>query len=216
VDPAIEFCGGTHSNSTGELGVFLILSESSIGSGIRRIESCVSASAEATIERQGEMLGRLSASLATTPDDVGERVERLQRELRDAHAARDRLKAQLASADAQTYVDTLEEREGRRFVGAIVPDANADAIKHLSDAIRSRVRSGVVALVGTSDETASLLVSVSDDLVKNGVHAGNLVKVAAPLVGGRGGGQAAVAQGGGKNPAGAAEALNAIRDGVFA
>jgi len=214
--PAIEFCGGTHSHSTGELGVFLILSESSIGSGIRRIESCVSAAAEATIERQAEMLGRLSSSLATTADDIGERVERLQRELREAQASRDQLKAQLASADAQSYLDAAEERDGLRFVGAIVPDADAEALKHLSGAIRSRLRSGVIGLIGTNGETVSVLVNVSDDLVKGGVHAGNLVKAAAPLVGGRGGGQPASAQGGGKNPAGAPAALDAIRAGVFA
>jgi alanyl-tRNA synthetase len=213
--PAIEFCGGTHSHSTGELGVFLILSESSIGSGVRRIESCVSAAAEATIERQGETLSRLSSALATTPDDVGERVERLQRELRDAQAARDRLKAQLASADAQAYVERLQERGSRRFVGAVVADANAEALKHLSAAIRSRLHSGAIALIGTDGDTASVLVTVSDDHVKDGVHAGSLVKIAAPLVGGRGGGQAAQAQGGGKEIGGANDALNAIRDSVL-
>jgi alanyl-tRNA synthetase len=213
--PAIEFCGGTHSHSTGELGVFLILSESSIGSGVRRIESCVSASAEATIERQGEMLNRLSTALATSPEDIGERIERLQRELRETQASRDQLKAQLASADAQSYLDGAEECDGKRFVGAIVAGADAEALKHLSGAIRSKLRSGVIGLIGTNGETVSVLVNVSDDLVKSGVHAGNLVKVAAPLVGGRGGGQPASAQGGGKNPGGAQDALAAIRAGVL-
>ncbi|HXM06737.1 MAG TPA: DHHA1 domain-containing protein, partial [Candidatus Acidoferrum sp.] len=92
----------------------------------------------------------------------------------------------------------------------------AEALKHLSGAIRSRLRSGVIGLIGTNGETASVLVNVSDDLVKDGVHAGNLVKAAALLVGGRGGGQPASAQGGGKNPAGARGALDAIRAAVFA
>ena len=81
--PSIEFCGGTHSHSTGELGMFLMLSEFSVGSGIRRIESCVSQAAENAVAKQGDLVGDLSAALATTPDELGERIEKLQREIRD-------------------------------------------------------------------------------------------------------------------------------------
>ncbi|MFN2448289.1 MAG: alanine--tRNA ligase [Candidatus Baltobacteraceae bacterium] len=213
--PSVEFCGGTHAHSTGELGSFVILSEFSIGSGIRRIESCVSQAAEAYGIHQQQLLGDLAAALATTPDELGERVGRLQRDVKELQNAVGDLKARLASADAQTYVEAAERAGEKTFVGAVVPQAGADALKHLSSAIRQRLRSGVIALAGVDDGTVSILVSASDDMVRAGVHAGNLMKLAAPLVGGRGGGAPAQAQGGGKNPHGAQDAVRAIREAVL-
>ena len=213
--PSVEFCGGTHSHSTGELGLFVILSEFSVGSGIRRIESCVSKSAEEFVDRQHDLLSSLSGALATTPDELGERIERMQRETKELQTALGQAKARLASADAASYLEKKEERDGRAFVGAVIADASGEALRHLSGAIRSRLRSGTIALAGVDDGTVSILVSVSDDQVSAGVHAGNLVKLAAPLVGGKGGGQAAQAQGGGKDAAGADAAVRAIRDAVF-
>ena len=213
--PSIEFCGGTHSHSTGELGMFVILSEFSVGSGIRRIESCVSQAAEDYVGRQGELIGTLSTSLATSPDELGERIGKLQREMRDLQTEVGQLKARMASADAATYVENAERSGERAFVGAVVREANGEAIRHLSNAIRSRMPSGVIALAGVDNGAVSLFVSASDDMVKGGVHAGNLIKLAAPLVDGKGGGQPAQAQGGGKNPAGADAAVRAMRDAVL-
>jgi alanyl-tRNA synthetase len=214
--PSVEFCGGTHSHSTGELGMFVILSEFSVGSGIRRIESCVSRAAEDYTQRQQELVADLAASLASTPDELGDRINKMQRDIKDLQNTVGELKARLAAADAQTYVERAERSGEKTFVGAVVHEANAEALRHLSSAIRQRLRSGVIALAGVDDGTVSLLVSASDDMVKAGVHAGNLVKLAAPIVGGRGGGQPQQAQGGGKNPAGADEAVRAIRQAVLA
>ena len=214
--PSVEFCGGTHSHSTGELGLFVILSEFSVGSGIRRIESCVSRAAEEYTQRQQELVGDLAASLASTPDELGDRIGKMQREIKDLQNAVGELKARLAASDAQAYVERAERAGEKTFVGAVVHEANAEALRHLTSAIRQRLRSGVIALAGVDDGTVSLLVSASEDMVKAGVHAGNLVKLAAPLVGGRGGGQPAQAQGGGKDPQGADEAVRAIREAVFA
>ncbi len=213
---SVEFCGGTHAHSTGELGMFVILSEFSVGSGIRRIESCVSRAAEEYAQRQQELVADLAASLASTPDEVGDRIAKMQREIKDLQSAVGELKARLAASDAQTYVERAEHAGEKTFVGAVVHEANAEALRHLSSAIRQRLRSGVIALAGVDDGSVSLLVSASDDMVKAGVHAGNLVKLAAPLVGGRGGGQPAQAQGGGKNAEGADSAVRAIREAVLA
>jgi alanyl-tRNA synthetase len=214
--PSVEFCGGTHAHSTGELGMFVILSEFSVGSGIRRIESCVSRAAEDFTQRQQDLINDLAASLASTPDELGDRINKMQRDIKDLQNAVGDLNARLAAADAQAYVERAERAGEKTFVGAVVHEANAEALRHLSSAIRQRLRSGVIALAGVDDGTVSLLVSASDDMVKAGVHAGNLVKLAAPLVGGRGGGQPAQAQGGGKNPDGADQALRAIREAVLA
>jgi alanyl-tRNA synthetase len=214
--PSVEFCGGTHSHSTGELGMFVILSEFSIGSGIRRIESCVSEAAEEYLGKQSDLISGLSASLAAAPDELRDRVDKLQREVKDLQTSLGQFKAKFAGVEAQSYVERAERRGDRTFIGAVVPEANGEALRHLGSAIRSRLRSGVVALAGIDDSSVSLLVSASDDLVKAGVHAGNLVKLAAPLVSGKGGGQAAQAQGGGTNVEGAEAAVRAIRDAVLA
>ncbi|MDQ6932236.1 MAG: alanine--tRNA ligase-related protein, partial [Candidatus Eremiobacteraeota bacterium] len=212
---SVEFCGGTHAHSTGELGLFVILSESSIGSGIRRIESVVSKAAEEHVERQQLLVGELSQTLSAKPDELAERVARLQRDLRELHNALGELKARLAASDAQTYVDQKETIGGKPFVGALVHEANAEALKHLASAIRQRLHSGVVALAGIDNGTVSLLVSASDDMVKSGVHAGNLLKAAAALVEGRGGGAAAQAQGAGRKVAAAPDAITAIRKALL-
>ncbi|MDP9024329.1 MAG: alanine--tRNA ligase [Candidatus Eremiobacteraeota bacterium] len=214
--PSVEFCGGTHAHSTGELGMFLILSESSIGSGIRRIESCVSRAAEDYVLHQQDVVTGLAASLATSPDELGERIEKLQRELRDLQTSTGELRARLAGADAQAYLERIERKGDRAFVGAVVREANAESLRHLSGALRSRLPSGVIALAGIDDGTVNLLVSASPDLVKAGVNAGSLVKLAAALVDGKGGGAPAQAQGGGKNVSGADAALDAIRNAVLA
>ncbi len=214
--PSIEFCGGTHSHTTGELGMFVILSEFSIGSGIRRIESCVSEAAEEYVAKQSDLIGTLASSLASAPDELSERVEKMQRDVKDLQTALGQLRAKLAASEAQSYVENAQRSGDRAFVGAVVQEADGEALRHLGNAIRARLRSGVVALAGVDNGRVSLLVSASDDLVKAGVHAGNLVKLAAPLIAGKGGGQAAQAQGGGTDAAGAYAALSAIRDALFA
>jgi alanyl-tRNA synthetase len=213
--PSLEFCGGTHSHSTGELGLFVILSESSIGSGIRRVESCVSAAAEEFVVKQSDLVGTLSAAMSSSPDELRERVERMQRDVKDLQTALGQLRARFAAADAEAYVDKAEHKGTRAFVGAVVREANGEALRHLNAAIRNRLRSGVVALAGIDNGSVSLLVSTSDDLIGEGIHSGNLVKLAAPLVAGKGGGQAPLAQGGGSDAGGAEAALQAIRDAVL-
>ncbi|HXB83754.1 MAG TPA: alanine--tRNA ligase [Candidatus Acidoferrum sp.] len=213
--PSVEFCGGTHSHSTGELGLFVILSESSIGSGIRRIESCVSAAAEEYVNKQSDLIGTLSVSMSAAPDELLERLERMQRDLKEMQTAVGQLRARFAAADADVYVAKAERKGDRAFVGAVLHEANGEALRHLNAAIRNRFRSGVVALAGIDNGTVSLLVSASEDLIGDGIHAGKLMKLAAPLVAGKGGGQAALAQGGGSDGAGAEAALQAIRDAVL-
>jgi len=209
--PSVEFCGGTHAHTTGELGLFLVLSESSIGSGIRRIEAVVSKAAESYVLDQQDLIGGLAESLSAKPAELGERVERLQHDVRDMQKALADIKARLASADAATYVEGAEEIGGKRVVAAAVREANAEALKHLSAAIRQKLGEGVVGLAGVDGSSVSLLVAASGGMTARGVHAGNLVKAMAPFVGGRGGGQAAQAQGGGNDPAGVEAALDAFR-----
>ncbi|GAC1491150.1 MAG: alanine--tRNA ligase [Vulcanimicrobiaceae bacterium] len=212
--PSVEYCGGTHAYSTGELGMFVILTEASIGSGIRRIEAVVSKSAERYVIEQQALVGDLADALSAKPAELGARVERLQHEMRDLAKSMETLRARLAAADAAAYVESAETFGSTRLVATIVREAGPESLKTLAAAIRAKLGSGVVALAGVDGENVSLLVSASDDAVRAGVHAGNLLKVAASHVGGRGGGQAAHAQGGGKRAEGAGAALDAIRQAL--
>jgi alanyl-tRNA synthetase len=212
--PAVEFCGGTHAVTTGELGLFVLLSEASIGSGVRRIEAVVSKAAESYVEKQQDVVAELAETLSAKPDDLVGRVNRLQIEMRELQKALAEINVRLASADAKAYVERAEQVNGTTLVAAVVHEADAQAVRTLAGAIRSRLRSGVIALVGVDGETATLFASASDDAVKTGVHAGNLVRAAAPLVSGKGGGAAGQAQGGGKNVAGAEAALAAMRRAI--
>jgi alanyl-tRNA synthetase len=212
--PSVEFCGGTHAHSTGELGMFVLIAESSIGAGVRRIEGAVSRAAEAIVERTSDTVTQLAETLATKPDDVVERVARLQSDVRDLQKAFAELKARLAATDAQEYVDRAQTIGALRVAASVVPEADASALRALASAVRAKMPHGVVALVGTDNENASIFVSASDDAVKAGVHAGNLVKLAAPLVGGKGGGAPAQAQGGGRTIGGAEAALAAMLDAL--
>jgi alanyl-tRNA synthetase len=209
--PSIEFCGGTHSISTGELGMFFILSESSIGSGIRRIEGIVSKAAEAYALDQQALVATLAESLSSKHEEVAERVARLQAEARETEKTLAETRAKLAASFARSYVERAETIGGNRVVAALVPEANAEMLTRLNAAIRLKLHSGVVALAGVNDDAVALLISVSNDLAKNGLHAGQLLRVAAPFIEGKGGGSATQAQGGGKNVAGAEEALRAIK-----
>jgi alanyl-tRNA synthetase len=209
--PSLEFCGGTHAVSTGELGLFVLLSETSIGSGIRRIEASVSKAAEDYVLEQQSLVGALAETLSAKPADITERIERLQEELRELQRSVAQAKAREAAADADRFVSAAETLQGRPFVGAVVNDLDAEGLRSLSSAVRQKLGGGVVALAATQNGSVSLIVTAADDAVQGGVHAGNLVKLAAEHIGGKGGGQAAQAQGGGKNPAGAADAIGAIR-----
>ena len=209
--PSVEFCGGTHAHSTGELGMFVLIAESSIGSGVRRIEAAVSRAAEAIVERASDTVAHLAETLAAKPDDLLERVTRLQSEVKDTQRALGEAKARLAAADADEYVERAETLGDRPVVAAIVPQADATSLRSLANAIRAKLPRGVIALVGTGTDGVALFASASDDAVKAGVNAGNLVRAAAPYVGGKGGGAPAQAQGGGRDIDGAEAALAAMR-----
>jgi alanyl-tRNA synthetase len=212
--PSVEFCGGTHALTTGELGLFLVLSESSIGSGVRRIEAVVSKAAESFVLDQQDLIGELAESLSAKPVELGERVVRLQHDVRDMQKSLADMKARLASADAGTYAEGADDIGGKRVVVAAVREANAEALKHLNAAIRQKLGNGVIALAGIDGSSVSLFVSASADLTAKGVHAGNLLKTMASHVGGRGGGQPGQAQGGGNDPAGVDAALAALRSAL--
>lgn len=212
--PSLEFCGGTHAHRTGEIGCFVLLSESSIGSGIRRIEGVVSRAAERYVQRQQNLVATLSTNLFVRPEEISERIERLQYELRERDREIQTLRAKAALAQASRLVEGAESIRGLKVVFSLVPGVDSDGLKELATALRSRLQAEpfVFVLACVSEENRlSLSIIASDRALKLGVNAGQLVKLALPFIDGKGGGGAGAAQGGGSRPAGYPQAEDAIR-----
>ncbi|GAC1647155.1 MAG: alanine--tRNA ligase [Herpetosiphon sp.] len=210
-----ELCGGTHVARTGEIGMFSITGESSIGSGLRRIEALTGRGVESLLRQQSATLREVANVLNTTSGDVVQRIAGLQGQLKQ-------LQAELARAQQVQSGDQLGGAlTSRHMVGATAVVAarvevpNTDKLREAGDWLRSKLGSGVVVLGSVLNEKPQLLVMVTPDLVKQGVNAGGLVKTLAQLVGGRGGGRPDMAMAGGHDVARLDEALRSV-DGLLA
>jgi alanyl-tRNA synthetase len=195
--------------------MFVILSESSIGSGVRRIESCVSRAAEVFVQNQQHLVETLSERLSSKPDELLDRVGKMQIEIRDLQKSVGELKSRFAAAEAQ---DVKPEKlpNGRAIVVAELKDYSNDDLRNVVNAVRRRNVDAVIAVTSTSGASVSMIVSVPEALTTEGLRAGDLMKIAAPHIGGKGGGGPTQAQGGGNNPAGAGAALAELKAAVAA
>ncbi len=208
-----ELCGGTHCRASGQIGNFVITSEKSIGSGIRRIEAVTGAAADRLMEERFDLLERAAAAAgARSPEAIGERIEALQDELKET---RRRLRAGASAAGRPTPGElaaaAVEIAPGVRFVGWTGDVASIDELKGLAKDIRGSLPSGVIA-VGLDADEPQLFVTVSDDLVQRGLAAGPLLQQAVARIDGRGGGRPGMAQGKGTRRDGLAEAISAVRE----
>jgi len=210
-DYSFELCGGTHCRATGQIGGFLITAEHSIGSGMRRVEAVTGAAADALVRERFDVLRRVSESVdAQSIASVGDRIAALQEELRETKR---RLKAGAGAGlpkPGELAASATEARPGIKVVAAALPFASMDALKAVARDVSGILGSGVVALGLEADEP-QLFVTVSDDLVAQGISAGELVSAAMPALDGRGGGRPAMAQGRGTRRDGLVDALAAIR-----
>jgi alanyl-tRNA synthetase len=205
---SMELCGGTHCRATGDIGFFAITSESGVAAGVRRIEAVTGSAAVALHQSMRAALDQVLAALGTTPDRAAAAVEQLQAETRRLGREISKLKVegargqqgQVSGAGEETVIGTA------RFVAQKVTDLGKDEIRQLADAHRERIKSGVVMIGSASDGRVSLVVAVTKDLTAK-VHAGQLVKQLAPLVGGSGGGRPDFAEAGGKDSAKIADAF---------
>ncbi|HEX5827503.1 MAG TPA: alanine--tRNA ligase [Candidatus Limnocylindrales bacterium] len=209
-----ELCGGTHCRASGQIGSFLITSERSIGSGMRRIEAVTGAAADALIEQRFDALERATVAVgAKGPDALEERIAQLQEELR---STRQRLKAGAAAGGRPKPGDLAAKAEdlgGVAFVGWTGDFDSIDALKGFAKDLRGVFPSGVIAL-GLDGDEPQLFVTVSDDLVERGIAAGALVQGAVGSIDGRGGGRPQMAQGKGTRREGLGEAIAAVRAAV--
>ena len=209
---SLELCGGTHVKALGDIGLFKVVSEGAVSSGVRRIEALTGEAARTWFAQRDEKLREAATALKTTPDEVPARVvslleerKRLERELAEAKKAL-ALGGGGAAAPAAT-----EQAGGVAFVGQVLDGFEAKGLRGAVDEAKQRIGSGVAVLVAINDGRASVAVGVTDDLVAS-LSAVDLVKRAVAVLGGQGGGgRPDMAQGGGPDAAKAADALAAVR-----
>ena len=206
-----ELCGGTHVRATGDIGVFKITSDESIASGVRRIRAITGFDAYERFREDELVIDEAVATLRTSRHELPHVIGRLQEELKKARREADELKLKIASGaigSATSNGDEAREVAGVKVVAKEARGLDAGGMRQLSDTLLARIKSGVVVLGRTNDGKASLIVRTSDDLTKR-VPAGLIIKELAPIIGGKGGGKADMAEGGGSQPEKLAEALQA-------
>ena len=196
-----ELCGGTHVARSGQLGLVKILGESSIGSGVRRVEALVGMDAFRFLARENVLVSQLTEQLKTPREELPERIAGLVSRLRDAERDLQRLQSSQLLGAGSELASGAEDVGGAAFVGHQVPDGTAaDGIRKLAVDLRGRLpaeRPGVVVVAGIPADRPTVVVAVNDAGRKAGLAAGALVLPAARVLGGRGGGKDDIAQGGG-------------------
>src|SRR5271165_5294658 len=212
--PSIELCGGTHVSSTGEIGHFVLLSESAIGAGIRRVEGVVSESADRYVESVRETVDEVGAALSTPSDRVPEAVSRLSQRQRDLERKVAALQSQLASQRAAQYVADAKEIAGVRYVTVSADEESGVGAKDLAESIRAQLPDGLVVVAARENGKVSVVVAAGDALTKKGLSAKDVLAAILPLVDGKGGGSPAMAQGAGKNAQGIGAALAAVTGAI--
>ncbi len=213
-----ELCGGTHAANTAEIGLFKIISESSTGSNVRRIEAVTSKGALDYMADRLALVDAAATALKCRVDEVPARVENLQAELRETS---NKLKKALTGGSSDAISSAIEdavELDGYKLVVAELQSLEAADLRNVWDTVHQKVAGPVACVVASVTEkgTPVLLAAGSDDAVKAGFHAGNVIKQIAGLVDGRGGGRPNMAQAGGKNAAGIADALAAAKTALGA
>ena len=206
-----ELCGGTHTSRTGNIGLFKILSESSVASGVRRIEALTGTAALDHVQATSRIVHQLGHLVKDKPDSVVKRVESLMTSLKSLEKETERLKTQLAEIQADGSGEEVVDING---VSAIIRQVSVEkpsAMRELADRFKDRIGSGIVVLGCETGGKALLIVVVTKDL-SHRFHAGNMIKTIAKVVGGGGGGRPDMAQAGGTQPQNLTQALEAARE----
>ncbi len=209
-----ELCGGTHVPRSGQLGLVKLLSESSIGSGVRRVEALVGLDAFRFLAREHVLVAQLAEQFKARPEELPERIHGVVDRLRQTERELDKIRADAVLSSAGALVDGAEDVGGTALVTAVVPgEVSGDDLRALALDVRGRLgaRPGVVVLFASSDARVAFVVATTEAARGRGLAAGKLVPAFAPAVAGRGGGKPDLAQGGGTRPSGVAAAMDAVR-----
>jgi alanyl-tRNA synthetase len=205
-----ELCGGTHAHRTGDIGMFRIISESSVAAGVRRIEAQTGLGAVEGLQGQENSMFAAAKLLRARPDQMPDAIQRILDDRKSLTSELDKLKRELAREQSGDLVSQARDVGGIQVLAAEV-NVDAKTLRDEADRLRDSMGSGVVVLGSREGGAVKLVVAVSKDLAGTKVHAGNLIRELAGMVGGGGGGRPDLAQAGGKNP----DALPAALDAVY-
>ena len=208
---SIELCGGTHVTSTGEIGYFHIVGESSIGAGLRRIEAITGREAEAFIEKQFSKLDKIARLVEAGLEEVEGKTSDLVNELDKERKQRLTVEKELAKKVAESLLGKAEVISGVKVLAARVPPSGPQALREMCDLLRDKLKSVVVVLGTVYGDRPFFITAVTPDLVAKGYHAGEIVKQVAKVTGGGGGGKPSLAQAGGKYKDKLDEALGLVK-----
>ena len=212
-DFSLELCGGTHVQSTGQIGLFQLTQETGTAAGVRRIEAVTGSGAEALVREQKKILVDLSSQLSASTSELSDKVAHLIAHNRELERELQSLRRERAGSEMDMLVNSALNVNGLRVVAAEVSPPDMDGFRTMGDGLRDALGTGGVGVIGANlNGKASLLAVVTDDLIGQGVQAGNVVKAIAQIVGGGGGGRPHLAQAGGKFPEKIGEALARVPD----
>ena len=207
---SMEVCGGTHVSATGQVGTLMVLGESSIGGGMRRIEALTGRSAEELFVEQSGRLERLAHRLQTPVLDLETRLDAFMEETDELRRRLADLERSSLRAEAEVLLQRAVDIDGAMVVVGRTSSSNADGMRQMGDFIRDKLSSAVVVLGAVTNGAPVLVAMVTPDLVERGVNAGNIARDTAKIMGGGGGGRPDMAQAGGKQPEKLDEALNGV------
>jgi alanyl-tRNA synthetase len=207
-DYSKELCGGTHVDQTGSILVFKILSETGIAAGVRRIEALTGNAVFAYYKKIEEQLENVAKAAKAEPSMLVSKIEAYIEEIKTLRSENEKLKSKLAKNSLGDILDQVVDINGVKLLAAKVPELDMNGLRNLGDQLKDNLGEGVVILASaTAPDKVSLLAMVTDEVVKKGAHAGNIIKELATLVRGGGGGRPNMAQAGGKNPQGIDSAI---------
>lgn len=206
-DYSLELCGGCHVDNTSQIGIFKLLGESGIGSGVRRIEAVTGRFAYEFMEGQLDLLRQSAALLKSNLNDVPKRIEALNQQVRDLGRENESLQGKLSAIEASQITDRVVMAGNTQLLAAEVQVGSMDALRTIADELKGKLPEAVIVLGAVSGDKVNFVVAVPQDLVKKGLHAGKLVKEVASVCGGGGGGRPDMAQAGGKDASKIKEAL---------
>ncbi|WP_191451503.1 alanine--tRNA ligase [Lactobacillus gallinarum] len=210
-DFSSEFCGGTHCDNTNQIGIFKITSESAVGAGMRRIEAVTSKKAYEYLANRSGLLDDIQTEVKTTkPDNIIDKIDSLESDLHDSQKQVEALTKQINQAKAGQIFDDVKQA-GDLTVIATIADVNGmNDLRELADNWKSGNKSDVLVLAAENDGKANMIISLNQKALDKGLKAGDLIKKAAPIFGGGGGGRPNMAQAGGKKPEGLNDAIKAV------
>lgn len=209
---SIEFCGGTHVSNTGVITAFKIISETGVAAGVRRIEALTAKGLMNYYSELEEKLHRAAKLLKASPDKLEEKITHVLAENKELRAEVESLKSKLAKDAMGDVTDQITEVKGLSLLAARIEGVDMNGLRELGDQMKEKLGEGVIVLASAVDGKVSLMAMATEGAVKQGAHAGNLIKGIASLVGGGGGGRPNMAQAGGKNPAGIDEAIGKVKE----